>query len=76
MALMQNCKMPNASSNSTAVVPTEHYIPGAALERRKPEKNLKMKKPVQPRLDDLGAIMNTTYVEFAADGASDAINDI
>ena len=37
-ALMQNCKMANASSNSTAVVLTENDIPGAALERRKPAK--------------------------------------
>ena len=36
--LMQNCKMANASSNSTAVVLTENDIPGAALERRKPAK--------------------------------------
>ena len=38
MALMQNCKMANASSNSKAVVLTENDIPGAALERRKPAK--------------------------------------
>ena len=38
MALMQNCKMASASSNSMAVVLTENDIPGAALERRKPAK--------------------------------------
>ena len=38
MALMQNCKMANASSNYTAVVLTENDIPRAALERRKPAK--------------------------------------
>ena len=35
---MQNCKIANAISNSTAVVLTENDIPGAALERRKPAK--------------------------------------
>ena len=30
MALMQNCKMANATSNSTSVVLTENDIPGAA----------------------------------------------
>ena len=29
-ALIQNCKMANATSNSTSVVPTENDIPGAA----------------------------------------------
>ena len=38
MALMQNCKMANASSNYTAVVLTENDIPRTALERRKPAK--------------------------------------
>ena len=38
MALMQNCKMANATSDSTIVVLTENDIPGAALERRKPAK--------------------------------------
>ena len=38
MALMQNCKMANGSSNSTAVVLTENDIPGAALERLKSAK--------------------------------------
>ena len=32
MALIQNCKMANASSNSMAVVLTENDIPGAALK--------------------------------------------
>ena len=38
MAHMQNCKMANATSNSTVVVLTEKDIPGTASERRKPEK--------------------------------------
>ena len=38
MALMQNCKMTNATSNSMAVVLAETDIPGAALERHKPVK--------------------------------------
>ena len=36
MALMQNCKMVNATLNSTAVVLTENDTPVAALERCKP----------------------------------------
>ena len=35
MSLIQNCKIANATSNSTDVVLTENNIPGAALERRK-----------------------------------------
>ena len=38
MALKQNCKIANATSNSTAVILTENDILGAALERRKPAK--------------------------------------
>ena len=38
MALIQNCRMANASSNSTAVVFTENDIPGATFEMRKPAK--------------------------------------
>ena len=38
MALMQNCKMANATSNSMAVVLAENDIPGVDLERRKPAK--------------------------------------
>ena len=38
MVLMQNCKMANATSNSTAVVLTENDFPRAALERRNPAK--------------------------------------
>ena len=38
MALMQNCKMANASSNSAAVILIENDIPRAALERHKPAK--------------------------------------
>ena len=38
MALMQNCKMVNATSNSTAIVLTENDIPGVALESCKPTK--------------------------------------
>ena len=60
LGLMQNCKMANASSNAMAVVPTENDITGAALERCKPVK-LNRKRPVQPRLDGLGTIMNMVY---------------
>ena len=38
MALMENCKLANATSNSAAVVFTEYDVPEAALERRKPVK--------------------------------------
>ena len=58
-ALIQNCKMANATSNYTAVVFTENDIPRAALEDAN-LKNLK-KKPVYSRLGGLGAIMNMFY---------------
>ena len=38
MALMENCKMVNTTSNCAAVVFTENDFPEAALERRKPVK--------------------------------------
>ena len=38
VALMQNCKMVNATSNFTAVVLTENDITGVVLERTKPAK--------------------------------------
>ena len=48
MALIQNCKMANASSKSTAVVLTVNDIPGAASERSKPAK---LRKRSLPSLD-------------------------
>ena len=42
--LMQNCKMPKATTNSSAVVLNLNGIPGAILEGCKPA------KPAQPRL--------------------------
>ena len=59
-ALMQNCKIANAISNSIAVL-TENGIAGAALERRAPAKLRRRSLPVQPRIGVLGAIMNTVY---------------
>ena len=38
MTFMKNCKMANATSNSTTVILTENDILGADLERRKPAK--------------------------------------
>ena len=59
-ALMQNCKIANAISNSMAVL-TENGIAGAALERHAPAKLRRRSLPVQPRIGVLGAIMNTVY---------------
>ena len=60
-ALIQNCKMANATSNSTSVVLTENDIPGlGCLERRK---LAKFKRRSLSSLDLVvwGAIMNTVY---------------
>ena len=58
MALMQNCKMANPTSNSTASVFTENDIPGAVLERPKSAK-LRRRSLCSLNLVVLGAIMNT-----------------
>ena len=60
-ALMQNCKMANATSNSTSVFLTENDIPcRSCLERRKLAK-LKRRSLSSLNLVVLDAIMNTVY---------------
>ena len=71
MVLMQNCKMANATSNSTAVVLTENDFPRAALERRNPAKlrrrslsslDLVVWTPLRIQCISLAGICSTKFV--------------